>query len=343
MASALNQTATSLGTLSEQTVQNITGTLSTVNQDAAQIASLNQSIAAGANGSSAGSVNELEDQRDELISQLSSQLGVSVTNNANGTVNVNAGGESLVSGSSYQTLALSSSGPPYSLKWSQDQTAYQPSSGEVGGMLDVVNNYVPSYQSKLDQVAQSLMGSVNNLMSTGYDLDGNQGAPFFLGSGAGDIKVNPAVAGDPSLIAAASSPTAAGSTATNEDGTVAAEVGELPNLQTVPIAEPSGGWPAGTSASAWSGAPTTSGTEADVAYNQLVTAAAQATSSVGSQLSNQQTVTTNVNSALQSATGVDTDTEMTNMVMYQNAYDASAKFISTVDATLQSLISMVNA
>ena len=73
-----------------------------------------------------------------------------------------------------------------------------------------------------------------------------------------------------------------------------------------------------------------------------MTAIAQATSTVNNNLTNQQAVTTNVNSALQSATGVNTDQEMTNMVMYQNAYDASARFISTVDTTLQSLISMVN-
>ena len=206
----------------------------------------------------------------------------------------------------------------------------------------MVNQYVPQYQQGLDQVAQSLMGSVNHLMSTGYDLNGNPGVPFFVGTGAADIQVNPAVASDPSLIAAASAPLPTGSTATNQDGTIAAQVGELPNSQTATLEEPAGGWSAGGSAAAWTGTTTTSGAEADVAYNQLVTSIGQATSTVNNNLTNQQAVTTNVNSALQSATGVNTDQEMTNMVMYQNAYDASAKFISTVDATLQTLVSMVN-
>jgi len=192
--------------------------------------------------------------------------------------------------------------------WSADNTSYQPSSGEVAGMLDVLNNYVPGYQQSLDQVAQSLMGSVNYLMSTGYDQAGDAGAPFFLGTGASDIEVNPALAADPADIAANAVPTPAGSSATNEDGTIAAEVGELANSETATLAVPAGGWAAGGSAAAWATA----------------------------------TITTNVNSALQSATGVNTDQELTNMVMYQNAYDASAKFISTVDSLLQSLISMVN-
>jgi flagellar hook-associated protein 1 FlgK len=340
LTSSLNQTSTALGTLGQQTAQSMASALGQVNQEAAQIASLNQQILQGKPDS--GSANELADQRDELISQLSNQLGVNVTYNANGTANVYAGSEALVSGVNSQTLSLSTSGPPYSLVWGQDKSTFQPSSGELAGDLDVVNQYVPGYQQALDQVAQSLMGSVNHLMSTGYDLNGNPGAPFFLGTGASDITVNPAVAADPSLIAAASAPVPAGSSATNEDGSIAAEVGELPNSQTVTIGQPAGGWSAGASGSSWAGATTTTGPEADVAYNQLVTGIGQATSTANNSLTNQQAVTTNVNSALQSATGVNTDQEMTNMVMYQNAYDASAKFISTVDTVLQSLVSMVN-
>ncbi|HTV10787.1 MAG TPA: flagellar hook-associated protein FlgK [Acidimicrobiales bacterium] len=347
LAESLNQTSNSLTALSNQTVQNITSTLSTVNQEASQIANLNQSILAtnaGTNASSDGSIAALEDQRDELVSQLSSQLGVQVSYNQDGTVNVYSGTESLVSGPNYQQLSLSSSGPPYSLVWSNDQSTYQPSSGQLAGMLDVVNNYVPSYQSSLDQVAQSLMGSVNYLMSTGYDQAGNQGAPFFLGTGASNIEVNPALVSNPDLIGANASATPSGSDATNEDGTVAAEVGELPNSQTATMLVPAGGWSAGGSASSWtSGATTTTGTEADAAYNELVTTVGQQTSSVNNQLTDQQTVTTNVNSALQSATGVNTDQELTNMVMYQNAYEATAKFMSTVDTLLQSLITMVNS
>jgi flagellar hook-associated protein 1 FlgK len=340
LASSLNETSSALSTLSQQTVQSLSLTLTQVNQEASQIASLNQSIAQGT--ASTSSVDELEDQRDQLVSQLSSQLGVTVVNNPDGTVNVNSGSESIVSGNTSQTLSLTTSGPPYSLVWSNDKSTYQPSGGEVAGMLDVVNNYVPSYQQNLDQVAQSLMGSVNYLMSTGYDQAGNQGAPFFLGTGASDIEVNPTLVANPADIGANASPLPAGSTATNEDGTVAAEVGELPNSQTVTMSVPAGGWSQGGSAAAWTGGTTTTGVEADVVYNQLVTGIGQATASVNNQLTDQQTITTNVNSALQSATGVNTDQELTNMVMYQNAYEASAKFISTVDATLQSLISMVN-
>jgi flagellar hook-associated protein 1 FlgK len=433
LTSSLNQTYSALSALSSQTVQDVTTTLQQVNQYAKQIASLNQQILAAGSGST--SVADLQDQRDAIISKLSKDLGVTVGYNSNGTANVYSGTEALVSGSSYQALSVAntttSGGAAYSLVWSQDGSSYQPSSGSVAGMLEVANTYVPQYQGSLDQVAQSLAGSVNYLMSTGYDLNGNPGQPFFLGTGASNIEVNPKVAADPSLIAAASTPVQAGSTASsalatsttitssndtlnymlgtasetftipaatyspsqlaaalqsasggnltatinasgdlalagaggqavsvtggdaasalgflvasNQDGAVAASVGELPNTQNVTISVPSGGWQSGISATGWTaGATQSSGTEADYAFNQLVTSVGQATSNVNTGLANQQAVTTNINSALQSATGVNTDQEMTNMVMYQNAYDASAKFISTVQTVLSSLISMVH-
>jgi flagellar hook-associated protein 1 FlgK len=342
LATSLNQTSAALSSLSAQTSQAMTSALQEVNQEASQVAALNQQILAPGPGTS--SAASLEDQRDQTISQLSDQLGVTVSYSSDGTANVYSGTEALVSGPSSQTLSLSPSGPPYSLVWSQDGSNYQPASGSLAGMLEVVNNYIPKYQQSLDQVAQSLIGSVNYLMSTGYDLSGHQGQPFFLGTGASDIEVNPAVAADPSLIAAASAPVPSGSSATNEDGTVAAQVGELPNSETAAWLVPSGGWQAGSSQSSWqSGTTQTSGPEADFAYNALVTGLGQQTAAVKNALSNQQAVTTNVNSALQSATGVNTDEEMTKMVMYQNAYDANAKFISTLDSVLQSLLSMVHS
>ena len=45
--------------------------------------------------------------------------------------------------------------------------------------------------------------------------------------------------------------------------------------------------------------------------------------------------------ARNSQAGVNTDEEMTNMVEYQKAYEASAKFITTLNSMLETLINMV--
>src|SRR5205085_10205950 len=52
----------------------------------------------------------------------------------------------------------------------------------------------------------------------------------------------------------------------------------------------------------------------------------------------QATITQQTDSATQSASGVNLDEEMTNMIAYQHAYDAAARFLTAVDQTLDTLI-----
>jgi flagellar hook-associated protein 1 FlgK len=55
----------------------------------------------------------------------------------------------------------------------------------------------------------------------------------------------------------------------------------------------------------------------------------------------QESIVQQVDDARESAAGVNLDEEMTNMLSYQHAYNAAAKFLSTVDSTIDSLIGMV--
>ena len=53
----------------------------------------------------------------------------------------------------------------------------------------------------------------------------------------------------------------------------------------------------------------------------------------------QQSVTTSVDSLAQSSAGVSFDEETTNLLTYQRAYQASSRVLTTVDETLDTLIS----
>jgi len=55
----------------------------------------------------------------------------------------------------------------------------------------------------------------------------------------------------------------------------------------------------------------------------------------------QQQSVQSLDAARNSQAGVNTDEEMTNMVEYQKAYEASAKFVSAIDQMLTTLIAMV--
>ena len=51
---------------------------------------------------------------------------------------------------------------------------------------------------------------------------------------------------------------------------------------------------------------------------------------------------TAVGNQRQSVSGVSLDQEMTNLIQYQQAYEASARVMNTIDSTLNTLISMVS-
>ena len=63
--------------------------------------------------------------------------------------------------------------------------------------------------------------------------------------------------------------------------------------------------------------------------------------SVQRHVDTQQAVVTRVDDDRQNASGVSLDEEMTNLVAFQHAYSAAAKYVSAIDSTLDTLINMV--
>ena len=69
----------------------------------------------------------------------------------------------------------------------------------------------------------------------------------------------------------------------------------------------------------------------------LAVSGAQATTAY----KNQKTITTSIEQRRMSETGVSMDEELTDMITYQNAYNAAAKYISTVDEMLATLLDTI--
>jgi flagellar hook-associated protein 1 FlgK len=172
--------------------------------------------------------------------------------------------------------------------------------GQAAGMLDAVNDIVPRYRAELAAVAQTLATETNTTHATGFDLDGAAGLDIFV-LGPQGIEVNPAVAGQPRRIAAAA-------TAGTFDGSIAAKL-------------------------AGSG-------QADAAYRQLVVGLGVEAQSANRRVEIQGAITSQIDASRESQSGVNLDEEMTNLVMYQHAYNAAARFVSAVDEALQTLIGM---
>lgn len=290
--------------------QSLQSVVDQVNTAAANIAALNKAIVAAT--SAGNQPNDLEDQRDTLIRQLANLIGVTAKPKTDGSTDVLLGGSSLVSGSLARQIQLGGgtaidqvTATPVTLTWTDTGTAVAVSAGQAGAYLAALNTTIPSYSSQLDSVAATLVSTVNTQHAAGYDLAGNPGGAFFDPTKTTAATISVAIT-DPTKIAASSTP-------------------------------PSGGQPSldGGNAQALANL---SGTGADAAYRQMIVGLGSESNAIQQRTTTQQSVVTQVEAARDSASGVDLDEEQTNLILYQQAYNAAAKYVSVIDSILDTLI-----
>ncbi|HDR9074090.1 TPA: flagellar hook-associated protein FlgK [Burkholderia vietnamiensis] len=169
----------------------LTSTVSQINTYTSQIAQLNQQI--GAASSQGQPPNQLLDQRDLAVSNLSSLAGVQVVRNDSGYSVFLAGGQPLVvADKSYQLAAVASSSDPSELTVvSQGIAGANPktpdqslpdaslSGGTLGGLLAFRRQTLDPAQAQLGALATSFAAQVNAQNALGVDLSGNPGGSLF--------------------------------------------------------------------------------------------------------------------------------------------------------------------
>lgn len=335
VAATLRSTATQLQQVADSAKSSASSLITRDNALLKQVASLNSQIAAAS--ATPQGPGGLTQQRNQAVSQLASDLGVSVQNQSNGAQTLYLGGVSIVQDNVASTLSLSSGSPTQVMV----QTAGAPAiaapavgngrGGTLGAEVDAINNVVASYQTQLNQVASALAGSMNAALGSAYVSGGSPSTPaaasaqLFTTNGttttAANIAVSAGVAANPSLIGFSSS-------ATTDDGLVAQQLAEN----------------ASTAASNANPTFTINGTtvnSADTAWQQLVGVIGTASSQATTQATAAAAAASNSASQLQSATGVDQNEELTTMLQIQADYQASAKVLSTINDTIQSLLAAV--
>lgn len=308
LVSDLQQGSQQLATTSANAASQLSGAVGQANTLLGQVAGLDAQIFT--TQSSGGSPNSLIDQRNQLMDQLSKDIGAVGSVAPDGSFQVKVGGIALVQGNWSDSLSVSTSGGKQSLVAGASGATLTASAGTAAGLLAAVNQYLPSYQAQLDSVANSLASTVNGQLAGGFTSTGAPGQPLFSGSGAAGLAVNPALVADPSLIAASGTSTLPDAT---NNGTNAQSVANLWDSATGP----------------------------DVVYRALVQQVGNQVSSVNSQVQAQTSVATAAKQNLQSVVGVDPNQQLVTLMNFQQAYQASAKVISTVDTAVQSLLAAV--
>jgi flagellar hook-associated protein 1 FlgK len=174
------------GTLEQQ----ISGDVTQVNTLASGIASLNTQIANDLAGTGQAP-NQLMDQRDTLIDQLSQYVSVNTASEPNGMLDVYIGtGQALVTGGKPQQLSTL----PNQYNASQldigitsgggtaDVTS-EITGGELGGLLSSRTQVLEPAQNALGQISVALATIVNQQQAAGMDQTGAPGQPMFTVGG----------------------------------------------------------------------------------------------------------------------------------------------------------------
>jgi flagellar hook-associated protein 1 FlgK len=181
---------------------------------AQNIASLNAQITA-ATGRGGNPPNDMLDQRDTLIDQLSTHTNVSTVKQSDGSVNVFIGsGQPLVVGAVAAKVVATAdpydptrSGLSFQSSSGTTDITSALSGGAVGGLLSVRAQVLDPASSALGQVAVTLSTLINQQQNAGMDLHGSLGANMFTVGGV-DVLANKANAGSASPSVTRSDPSA---------------------------------------------------------------------------------------------------------------------------------------
>ena len=315
LASAFNNVAAKLSTAQRDADAQVKSTVDQINALAGQVATLNSSL----DSANQSSNEAVKDQLTTVLGQLSQLIDIGVVPSANGGADVSVGnGRALVIGTN--TYALSATPAPVTglanLNLGGQNITNEVTGGTAGGLLQVRDVLVPDYQTRLDQLAFGVATSVNAVHQGGYDLNGNPGGNFFspLASASGaasSLAVAPAVAADGNLIAAAGSP-AAGD---NQNARA------LTNLLQTPLAGLTTN-PTDT----WGSLVYRVGIDSQVAQGDKTS---------------RDDVIKQLQTLRDQVSAVSLDEEAANLMKFQRAYEANARYFSAVDASLTTLMQMV--
>ncbi|HKM39212.1 MAG TPA: flagellar hook-associated protein FlgK [bacterium] len=350
LTDAFNHLADQIKDLKADLNSSIAVRVNEINSLAHQIRDLNSQIVKAEAGGMAA--NDLRDRRDLLLDQLAEVVPIQVEEDRFGAVSIVVRDHTLLTGQKINDLSADAASGK--VEW-PDGAGYRPGSqpyGALEGLLEAVRieedgedknpGLVQIYEQRLNNLAKNIADAVNKLHSEGVGLDGATGLDFFVvlgstsennendGITAGTISINSELLGPENLdkIAAASQ----------------AYEGENEKGEPIPIYGEGKPPPAGDGSKALAIAQLrhalTMGDRVTFNdyYNSLVAELGVQGQEAQRMVDNQIVLTGEIDNRRLSVSGVNLDEEITDMIRLQQAYNASARIITTVDEMLEVLI-----
>lgn len=270
-----------------------------------------------------GNANEMRDQRDQLVRDLSEKIGITFTENSDGTTDVKYAdtGAALVTGGTAGAFSLDKTDPNRSIvkltPAGGAMTTVTPTTGELGATMALRDSIIPGYLTQVDTLAKSVADAVNTQHFVGYNPTGGTGHNFFT-----PITTVAGAAAAFSIDSGLNITTiAASGSGVSGDNSNALAIARLTSASTVP-----------------SGSPTATFSSF---YSSLVSKVGLDVQASKTTVAQDEAFTKQLSTLRESNSGVSLDEELTNLIKYQRSYQASAKLITTATEMMDIVIAMI--
>jgi flagellar hook-associated protein 1 FlgK len=353
LTQSLNTGAAAVQSVRETADSDMASSVNTINSLLTQFTSVDATIVSGT--ASGANVASAEDTRDSILTQLSQQIGISTVANPDGSTSIYTdSGVTLFQGGTPRTVSFTPTatltdgasgnavmvdGVP--ITGSSSPMAIQ--SGALAGLANLRDVVAPQYGAQLDQISDGLISAFAESDQTGgtaptlpglFTFAGATGVPATSATTglASEIEVNanvdPSQGGDVNLLRDGGIADPTNSAYTYNTTGAASYTGRIAQLISATTSTQSFNGAAGL------GTSSSLSDYADASVSWLQSQNQQASN----QLDYQNSVVSQATTALSNATGVNLDTEMTNMLTIENSYTTTAKLLTTVNAMFTSLL-----
>ncbi len=304
----------------------IDGNMRELNDLAVQLKELNVRIhAAEIQGHPA---SDLEDRRDHILQKMSTYVDLSVHKDNNNMVSVDIRGVGpIVTGPNHNEYYLgrapaqeAEGSPDGALQISRSQfggqyITQQFQGGKLGALIETRDKMMGGVIDRLDQLAHAIATSVNELHQQGVTANGKTGISFFKPidqvSGASHaLALSDEIKADVTNIATGIAPHAA------SDNRLALALANLQNARFM----------------------NDGSTTVDDFYNSIVSEVGVASAKNTEALGQQKGILSNMQKMRDQISGVSIDEEVTNLMQFQHAFDASARVMKVADDMMDTIL-----
>jgi flagellar hook-associated protein 1 len=260
--------------------------------------------------------NDLRDQRDLLIDQLTGYIDVTSIEQDNGTTTVLAGGKVVVEGATSSTVGVTStitaSGYRKTAIVAEDGTEYVPVSGKLGALNDFRDTVIKDIMDQLNTLAGAIVDTINYDHQVGYGLDGQTGRNFFEPAltKAYNITVSSDIK-DVSHIAVSID----GATGDNTNAL------NINSLKTRKVIDGS--------------------FTINEYYNSIISQLGVIGKEAQANRTNQELLVTQIDNSRESIKGVSVDEELVQMIQTQRIYQSASRIIVVLDGLLEEVVNLV--